>query len=230
MIAQPVPPAVKKRGGVQVLKLNQQFFRHKVGLDILGKPSLRAWSVCGERLARLRTSVQWAMGDWALYGEGRGDWGETYAQAVNILQYSEQTILNYVWVCNRFEISRRREKLSFTHHSVIAAIAENAIQDKLLDLAIAGHWGSRYLAEVAKPYKPGYEGDEQDGDGNDDDGTPSAAPLVYDGPLDDAGRWLDNTLAMITYTARVHIEMFLTKQPTPVALPPVKYHDERDLR
>jgi hypothetical protein len=108
------------------------------------------------KLARMRTSVQWSIGDWLLYGEGRGDWGETYAQAVDFTQYSEQTLQNFVWVCGRWEFSRRKE-ISFTHHAVIAALHPR-VQDRFIQLAIERKWSSRELDHECDPFrdKPKY--------------------------------------------------------------------------
>ena len=46
------------------------------------------------------------------------------------------------WVAHKFEISRRRENLSFSHHAEVTAL-EPAEQDDWLDRAEAEKWARR---------------------------------------------------------------------------------------
>ena len=49
------------------------------GLVINQDPTFEQWQAFGRRLFEMGNAVQWATGDWLVYGEAKGDWGETYA-------------------------------------------------------------------------------------------------------------------------------------------------------
>ncbi|MEA2420777.1 MAG: hypothetical protein QOE60_2983, partial [Thermoleophilaceae bacterium] len=74
----------------------------------------------------------WWIGDWLHYGNER--FGERYVRAARITGYDVQTLMNQAYVASRFEISRRREKLSFSHHAEVAALPA-AEQDRWLGRA-----------------------------------------------------------------------------------------------
>ena len=47
-------------------------------------------------------------------------YGERYELAAKVTGYDAQTLMNMFYVASRFEISRRREKLSFSRHAAPA--------------------------------------------------------------------------------------------------------------
>jgi hypothetical protein len=57
-----------------------------------------------------------------------------------------QTLANLKWVSASIEVSRRREKLSWTHHSEVAALPSGE-QDEWLDLAEQNTWTVRELRQ-----------------------------------------------------------------------------------
>ena len=62
-----------------------------------------------------------------------------------------QTITDAKWVAGRFEISRRRENLTWSHHREVAGIEDDAEQDAFLDAAETGGWSKKRLrAEVRR--------------------------------------------------------------------------------
>jgi hypothetical protein len=65
-------------------------------------------------------SAGWWIGDWLSYGNHV--FGERYARASRITGYDAQTLMNMAYVASRFEVSRRRGKLSWSHHAEIAAM------------------------------------------------------------------------------------------------------------
>lgn len=83
-----------------------------------------------------RTS-KWAVGDLQLFGEEM--FGEDAAQALAATGLSRHTLENRRWVCSRIAASRRREAVSFSAHSEVAAL-EPADQDVWLDRCEAGGW------------------------------------------------------------------------------------------
>jgi hypothetical protein len=94
--------------------------------------SFEQWAECGRSLMEVEGSVQWWIGDWWAFGEGRhyGD-GRELADEAGV-EY--QTIQDYGWVAANVEISRRREILSFSHHREVAPLTPE------LRAAIAGPW------------------------------------------------------------------------------------------
>ncbi len=95
------------------------------------------WATAGRRIGAVGRCIQWLLGDWIAYGNER--FGERYARASKITGYDSQTLMNMVYVASRFEISRRRENLSWSHHETIAALDHHE-QDRWLDQAQANRW------------------------------------------------------------------------------------------
>jgi hypothetical protein len=94
---------------------------------------LAEWTAAGRRLGAMGRCGQWGLGDWIRYGNAK--FGERYARAASITGYDVQTLMNMVYVASRFEISRRRENLSWSHHETLAAL-EPEEQDHWLDQAV----------------------------------------------------------------------------------------------
>lgn len=105
--------------------LAERFTITPVGLEIHGDVPYDIWERFGnEVLLRAGSAVQWAIGDWLIYGEGR--YGEDYAQAINDTHLSIKTLQNIVYVVCVFRFSRLRENLSFSHHAEVAAFDDGA--------------------------------------------------------------------------------------------------------
>lgn len=90
------------------------------------------WAEAGRRLGAMGRCGQWGIGDWILYGNAK--FGERYTRAASITGYDVQTLMNMVYVASKFEISRRREALSWSHHESVAALDPQE-QERWLDLA-----------------------------------------------------------------------------------------------
>jgi hypothetical protein len=92
----------------------------KSGLIISGSISFRRWELAGHQLVSFAESTAWWLADWLVYGEN--SFQERYREAVERTSLSYQTLRNYTWVARRFDLSRRRENLSFGHHAEVAAL------------------------------------------------------------------------------------------------------------
>lgn len=103
---------------------------------------LTQWRAIGGSLGRLGRYSQWWIGDWLLYA--RGKWGEMYAEAVKITGYDYGSLRNMASVAQTFDLSRRRDKLSYGHHVAIAALDPDE-QDHWLDRAVALKWSREDL-------------------------------------------------------------------------------------
>lgn len=64
--------------------------------------------------------------------------------AIDSVRLDYQTLRNYAWVARRFELSRRRNRLSFQHHAEVAALPPED-QDHWLDLAEGKGWSRNEL-------------------------------------------------------------------------------------
>jgi predicted RNA-binding Zn-ribbon protein involved in translation (DUF1610 family) len=95
---------------------------------------LTEWSRAGHQLGVMDRCSPWWIGDWIRYGNAT--FGEKYSRVAKITGYDPQTLMNRVYVASRFEISRRRENLSWSHHDQVAALPPDQ-QEYWLDRAIA---------------------------------------------------------------------------------------------
>ena len=134
------------------LNSSEKFLITSTGLQVIGKPTFDEWMQFGQVLWGIKSAVQWAIADWLRYGEG--EYGERYAQAMDARNVSEHTLQNYAWVGGKFDSSRRRGNLSFSHHEAVAAIPDPEIQDDLLTQAVNEHMSREDIRAAAKPYKP----------------------------------------------------------------------------
>jgi hypothetical protein len=87
-----------------------------------GNVPLGDWVLHGRRLGAIGRNAGWWIGDWLRYGNAK--YGERYARASRITGYDTQTLMNMVYVASRFERSRRRAGLSWSHHAEVAALPQ----------------------------------------------------------------------------------------------------------
>jgi hypothetical protein len=104
-----------------------------ISLELPPDTAFEIWVETGRKLAKAANAIQWWWGDWWAFGETR------YGQRISQLSESgcplaPETLMNYAVVCRRFEPSRRREVLSFSHHQVVAPLPA-AEAGRLLDWA-----------------------------------------------------------------------------------------------
>jgi hypothetical protein len=120
---------------------------------------LKAWIEQGRRIGVMGRSAGWWIGDWLRFGNAK--YGERYARAVRITGYDSQTLMNMVYVASRFDISRRREKLSWSHHAELAAL-EPGPQDELLERAEHERLSVRDLREMMRAHRRDEPDDEEE--------------------------------------------------------------------
>lgn len=102
------------------------------------------WVEHGRRLGLMGRSGGWWVGDWLNYGNAV--YGERYVRASRITHYDVQTLMNMAYVASRFDPSRRRESLSWSHHAEVTAL-EPEHQDRLLVRAEAERLSVRDLRD-----------------------------------------------------------------------------------
>jgi hypothetical protein len=82
------------------------------------------WLATGRRLGAIGRCSQWWIGDWIRYGTSR--WGEKYAEAARVTGYDVASLRNMAWVASRFDLSLRNDKLTWSHHVLLAPLDADA--------------------------------------------------------------------------------------------------------
>jgi hypothetical protein len=118
-----------------------------VGLFLASDTTLEEWRQIGRQIGVLYDASGWWLGDWLIYGQEK--YPERYKQAIDETGLGYQTLRNYAWVARRFEMHRRRDKLSIQHHIEVAALSDDE-QDLWLDRAEHFSWSSNALREQVK--------------------------------------------------------------------------------
>jgi hypothetical protein len=114
----------------------------RVGLQIPAALSYDTWESAGRRISAVANSSAWCLGDWLIYGQWR--YTDRYRRAVDVVGLDYQTLRNYAWVARRFEVSRRRDTLSFNHHAEVASLPPHE-QDYWLNRAHESGWSRNHL-------------------------------------------------------------------------------------
>lgn len=87
----------------------------------------------GRRLGGISRCNQWWLGDWVRYGAHK--WGEKYTHAAKITGYDPRSLANMASISAAFDLSRRRDDLTWSHHVAVTALADEE-QDLWLDRAV----------------------------------------------------------------------------------------------
>jgi hypothetical protein len=87
------------------------------------------WLSTGRRLGAIGRCSQWWIGDWVRYGTAR--WGEKYAEAARVTGYDVASLRNMAWVASRFDLSLRNDKLTWSHHVLLAPLESDEQQEWL---------------------------------------------------------------------------------------------------
>jgi hypothetical protein len=112
------------------------------GLQFPHSVPFEAWVAIGRRIGGISNSSAWWLGDWLVYGQRA--YGKRYKLALEATSLDYQTLRNYAWVARRFELSRRRDGLSFQHHAEVATLSEPR-QDLWLGRAERLRWSRNEL-------------------------------------------------------------------------------------
>jgi hypothetical protein len=112
------------------------------GLQIPEGISFKTWTGMGLKLLGLSNAYAWCLGDWVIYGEQT--YGQRYRLALDTTALDYQTLRNYAWVARRFDLSRRRDTISFQHHAEVAALSEPE-QELWLTRAERARWSRNEL-------------------------------------------------------------------------------------
>jgi hypothetical protein len=104
----------------------------------------------GRQIASTADSSAWWLADWLLFGESH--FSDRYRKAIDETSLDYQTLRNYAWVGRHFDRSRRRDRLSFQHHSEVAALPREE-QDLWLDRAERGGWSRTEMRRQLRAHR-----------------------------------------------------------------------------
>lgn len=124
--------------------------RTSVSLELPESMTFEEWQGLGGALQAVAKGVMWWIGDWLRYGEKR--WGEMYAQAVEETGRDDGALRNAKYVAERFHLSRRHDKLSWSHHYEAASLPPSEA-DEILALAEAEGWSKREIRAAVNQRK-----------------------------------------------------------------------------
>jgi len=105
----------------------------ETGLVIGDTITFDEWEGIGKQLGYMEGAIHWWIGDWLNYGEAK--WGEVYGQALDDTGFSYDTLRADKYVSSRFQLLRRRNNLSWSHHRELAPFDEPE-QEKWLDRVV----------------------------------------------------------------------------------------------
>ena len=107
------------------LILPGKFKAEKCGLAVSESITKDDWRCAGIALSEIDKRLMWCIGDWINAGERK--WGAIYQEAEEITGFAYQTLRNAASVCTGFELSRRRDNLTFTHHADVAGLDRKSV-------------------------------------------------------------------------------------------------------
>ena len=108
------------------------------GAEVLGDPTITQFCSSLQKVYQLANASMWAIGDLLLYGEGRGDWGEAYTQAVELTQKSYWSLTQAVRVSKAYPQDNRKfvGLLSWSHHQEALRVKDPSDREVLLQRAV----------------------------------------------------------------------------------------------
>lgn len=90
------------------------------GLTVHGAPSQDEWAALGPKLGKLRSGVQWAVGDWLVYGEERMFDENAYETAIEATGLKRGTLMNLKSVAKTFPKPARAHEVPWSHYALVA--------------------------------------------------------------------------------------------------------------
>lgn len=136
-----------QRGRLQV---DRVALTKRTALSLPENLPLDSWKQIGEQIHIISDASAWWIGDWLVFG--RDKYPDRYKRAIGQTSLEYQTLRNYAWVAGRFEVSRRRDALSFQHHLEVAALPEDQ-QDLWLERAERSGWSRNDLRFQLRCYR-----------------------------------------------------------------------------
>lgn len=125
------------------------------GLVPLREVSIKEWDACGKVLkaeftevSRRATKLQFAIGDWLLYGENH--YGDEIWNYLDTGDYEYETVQNFKYVARNVPQSLRNDALSYQHHVAVAPLESREKQKEWLEKAEKGNMSARAMGEQVR--------------------------------------------------------------------------------
>lgn len=106
-----------------------------VGIQFRGELTREEWCALGNKLGNAGRSLGFLIGDWLNYGSGKGEWGDTYTEAMRITGLEYMTLAQYARVSKKVQFCVRTQNLSFELHRKVAPLKSEEDQRKWLQVA-----------------------------------------------------------------------------------------------
>jgi hypothetical protein len=161
----------------------------KTALYLTGGLTFESWKRVGGRISLVQMSSAWWIGDWLNYGQAA--YGRRYREATEITGLDYQTLRNYAWVASRFQVSRRRDNLSFQHHAEVAALPEPDQETWLLRASTFGWSRNELRRRIRSDHSSSSSSSSSSSGGL--DGPPAA--VVIKAGSKQRQRWLEAAVA-----------------------------------
>ncbi|WP_267883664.1 LmbU family transcriptional regulator [Streptomyces sp. NRRL S-920] len=140
-------PALAKGGTHPRTQSDASALVTRRGLLLPKRMAFEKWVGVGSYLSNIMSASSWCLGDWLVYGEA--SFNGRYRDAIELTSLDYQTLRNHAWVARCYPMSRRREKLSFTHHAEVASLS-GPEQDFWLGKAEEHGWSAKKLRREVK--------------------------------------------------------------------------------
>jgi hypothetical protein len=131
----------------EIVPVGSKFRTSAVGLVATSRPTWGEWEVALTVVSGITRSCQWWLGD--MLNLGHSTFGEKYSQAINELGYDPGYLRNLSYVCERVQLSLRSDKLTFSHHTLVAPL-EPPDQKKWIILAVNNGWTVAELRQAMR--------------------------------------------------------------------------------
>jgi hypothetical protein len=141
-VRQPEDTGVARRASPAIAVPDRRNRPLRTGMRFDPLMPIDRWKVVGARLAAYSDAASWWLGDWLAFGQAK--YGRRYKEGIALTGLEYQTLRNYATVARRFDVSRRRDNLSFQHHAEVCALSDED-QDHWLDQAAAPGWSKSEL-------------------------------------------------------------------------------------
>jgi hypothetical protein len=102
------------------LSPNHKAMTRRTSLSFPAPLAMGDWLAIGKELFVINDASAWWLGDWLVYGQKR--YPDRYKRAIEGTSLQYKTLRNYAWVARKFDVSRRRDELSFQHHAEVAGL------------------------------------------------------------------------------------------------------------
>ena len=124
------------------------------GLAVNKSVTEKQWEEAGRVLGHIHGATLWWIGDWLIAGE-KGKWCHDgkYEDVSERFGIEYRTARQAVWIARAFELSRRRDNLTWSHHQEVAGL-DKAAQEHWLSLAESEGWSKAELRKRIRASLP----------------------------------------------------------------------------